>query len=72
MFYRKSEQDTKAFIVVIYVVDIDYDGKNSNETKNLKHRRHVDFTNIMPNFPKEGVIVASSDHTYQDHEHAIG
>ena len=26
----------------------------------------------MPNFPKEGVIVASSDHTDQEHDHPIG
>ena len=26
----------------------------------------------MPNFPKEGVFVASSDHTDQTHNHPIG
>ena len=51
------------------MVDIDYGSKDSSERG---HKRIVDFTNIMPDFPLEGIIVASSDHTDQDHQHAIG
>ena len=61
--FRKSEQDDKGFIVVIFVVDINYGTKDI-----IQNHRIVDFTNILPNFPHEGVIVATSDHTDQDHQ----
>jgi hypothetical protein len=62
--FRKSEQDDKGFIVVIFVVDINYGTKDI-----IQNHRIVDFTNILPNFPHEGVIVAASDHTDKDHQH---
>ena len=50
-------------------MDIDY----VKENKDVRHvHRTIDFTNVMPNFPEEGVIVASSDHTDQEHDHPIG
>jgi len=69
-FMRKAELDDKAFIVIIYVVDIDYIINKNNSARHL--HRTIDFTNVMPNFPKEGVLVASSDHTDQTHNHPIG
>ena len=60
IIFRKSEQDDKGFIVVIFVVDINYGTKDM-----IQNHRIVDFTNILPNFPHEGVIVAASDHTDQ-------
>ena len=64
IIFRKSEQDDKGFIVVIFVVDINYGTKDI-----IQNHRIVDFTNILPNFPHEGVIVAASDHTDKDHQH---
>ena len=49
--------------MVIFVVDINYGTKDI-----IQNHRIVDFTNILPNFPHEGVIVATSDHTDQDHQ----
>ena len=63
IIFRKSEQDDKGFIVVIFVVDINYGTKDI-----IQNHRIVDFTNILPNFPHEGIIVATSDHTDQDHQ----
>ena len=50
--------------MVIFVVDINYGTKDI-----IQNHRIVDFTNILPNFPHEGVIVAASDHTDKDHQH---
>ena len=53
--------------MVIFVVDINFGTKDM-----IQNHRIVDFTNILPNFPREGVIVAASDHTDADHQHAVG
>ena len=58
--------------MVIYVVDINYGTKDTDQLS-LHNHRIVDFTNILPNFPQEGVIVAASDHQpWSDHQHVVG
>ena len=63
IFYRKAENSDKGYMVVINI-----DGSNSNS------KRHIDFTDILPDFPAEGILVAKTldlDEEENQHNHPI-
>ena len=66
-FLRKSDDDDMAYMVVVRLgpVPTDDDGPDHDH-------RVIDFTNIVPGFPEQGILEAASDLTDQDHEHPIG
>ena len=46
------------------MVVINIDGSNSNS------KRHIDFTDILPDFPAEGILVAKTlDLNEEENEH---
>ena len=64
-YFRKSEDDSLAYMVIISIPNVE--DRRKSETY-----RMIDFTEIMPDFPEEGILVATSHMVEEDGEHVIG
>ena len=62
--FRKAEDDSIAYMVVIHI--------NGNEITRHAHNRTIDFTEILPDFPTEGTIIAHTTFLSENAEHQIG
>ena len=61
--FRKAEDVDMAYLVIVHL-----------NGGNLKHsfNRDIDFTDLFPDFPSEGILVAHTELLEPEHDHHIG